>query len=164
MSQLQLHHVGLLMPTEEAAQQFMKLIGLEEDHRGYVPEYRALCIFARGNGASPVELVIPQGGKLSEYKDGKPVIHHLAFAVDDLKAVQDEYAAKGMPCSTKSRCREPATFIVNFLKPRHTGGILVEFVQEQRKPPELKAERRPAALTITPFANLVWGGSASQVE
>ncbi len=130
MSQPQLHHVGLLMPTEEAAQQFMKLIGLEEDHRGYVPEYRALCIFARGNGASPVELVIPQGGKLSEYKDGKPVIHHLAFAVDDLKAVQDEYAAKGMPLLDKEPVQGAGDFIVNFLKPRHTGGILVEFVQE----------------------------------
>ena len=129
MSQVQLHHVGLLMPSEEAAQQFMKLIGLEEDHRGYVPEYRALCIFARGNGASPVELVIPQGGKLSEYKDGKPVIHHLAFAVEDLKAVQDEYAAKGMPLLDEQPVQGAGDFIVNFLKPRHTGGILVEFVQ-----------------------------------
>jgi methylmalonyl-CoA/ethylmalonyl-CoA epimerase len=130
MSHVQLHHVGLLMPTEEAAQQFMKLIGLEEDHRGYVPEYRVLCIFARGNGASPVELVIPQGGKLSEYKDGKPVIHHLAFAVDDLKAVQDEYAAKGMPLLDQQPVQGAGDFIVNFLKPRHTGGILVEFVQQ----------------------------------
>ena len=129
MSQVQLHHVGLLMPTEEAAQQFMKLIGLEEDHRGYVPEYKALCIFARGNGASPVELVVPQGGKLSEYKDNKPVIHHLAFAVDDLKAVQHEYAAKGMPLLDELPVQGAGDFIVNFLKPRHTGGILVEFVQ-----------------------------------
>ena len=129
MSQVQLHHVGLLMPTEEAAQQLMKLIGLEEDHRGYVPEYKALCIFARGNGASPVELVIPQGGKLSEYKAGKPVIHHLAFAVEDLKAAQAEYAAKGMPLLDEEPVQGAGDFIVNFLKPRHTGGILVEFVQ-----------------------------------
>jgi methylmalonyl-CoA epimerase len=129
MSQVHLHHVGLLMPTEEAAQRFMKLIGLEEDHRGYVPEYKALCIFARGNGASAVELVVPQGGKLSEYKDGKPVIHHLAFAVDDIKAVQDEYAAKGMPLLDEQPVQGAGDFIVNFLKPRHTGGILVEFVQ-----------------------------------
>ena len=118
------------MPTEEAAQQFMKLIGLEEDHRGYVPEYKALCIFAKGNGASPVELVIPQGGKLSEYKDGKPVIHHLAFAVDDLRAAQAEYAAKGMPLLDEEPVQGAGDFVVNFLKPRHTGGILVEFVQE----------------------------------
>ena len=120
------------MPTEEAAQQFMKLIGLEEDHRGYVPEYKALCIFAKGNGASPVELVIPQGGKLSEYKAGKPGIHHLAFAVEDIRAVQAEYAAKGMPLLDEQPVQGAGDFIVNFLKPRHTGGILVEFVQNAR--------------------------------
>ena len=65
MGNIRLHHVGVLMPSEEAAAQFMKLIGLEEDHRGYVPEYKALCIFAKGSGASAVELVVPQGGKLS---------------------------------------------------------------------------------------------------
>jgi methylmalonyl-CoA/ethylmalonyl-CoA epimerase len=129
MGSVQLHHVGLLMPTEEAAQQFMKLIGLEEDHRGYVPEYKALCIFAKGNGASPVELVIPQGGKLSEYKAGKPVIHHLAFAVEDIRAAQAEYAAKGMPLLDEKPVQGAGDFVVNFLKPRHTGGILVEFVQ-----------------------------------
>jgi len=132
MSCVQLHHVGLLMPTEEAAQQFMKLIGLDEDHRGYVTEYKALCIFAKGNGASPVELVIPQGGKLSEYKAGKPIIHHLAFAVDDIGAVQAEYTAKGMPLLDEQPVQGAGDFVVNFLKPRHTGGILVEFVQSTR--------------------------------
>jgi catechol 2,3-dioxygenase-like lactoylglutathione lyase family enzyme len=132
MNHIQLHHVGLLMPTEEAAQQFMKLIGLEEDYRGYVPEYKALCIFAKGNGASPVELVIPQGGKLSEYKPGKPVIHHLAFAVDDVRVAQAEYAAKAMPLLNEQPVQGAGDFLVNFLKPRHTGGILVEFVQNTR--------------------------------
>jgi catechol 2,3-dioxygenase-like lactoylglutathione lyase family enzyme len=120
------------MPSEEAAQRFMKLIGLEEDHRGFVPEYKALCIFAKGHGASQVELVIPQGGKLSEYKEGKPAIHHLAFAVPDLKAVQAEYAAKEMPLLDEQPVQGAGDFIVNFLRPRHTGGILVEFVQNTR--------------------------------
>ena len=132
MSEVQLHHVGLLMPTEEAAQQFMKLIGLQEDYRGYVPEYQALCIFAKGNGASPVELIIPQGGKLSEYKPGKPVIHHLAFAVDDVRAAQAEYAAKEMPLLNEQPVQGAGNFLVNFLKPRYSGGILVEFVQNMR--------------------------------
>ena len=132
MNNIQLHHVGLLMPSEEAAEAFMKLIGLEEDHRGYVPEYKALCIFVKGNGASPVELVIPQGGKLAEYKAGKPVIHHIAFSVDDLAAVQADYAANGMPLLDEKPVQGAGEFIVNFLKPRHTGGILVEFVQNQK--------------------------------
>jgi methylmalonyl-CoA/ethylmalonyl-CoA epimerase len=130
MSDIHLHHVGLLMPSEEAAQQFMQLIGIEEDHRGYVPEYKALCIFAKGNGASQVELVIPQGGKLEEYKPGKPVIHHLAFAVEDLSSTQAEYAAKGMPLLDEQPVQGAGDFLVNFLRPRHTGGILVEFVQK----------------------------------
>jgi methylmalonyl-CoA/ethylmalonyl-CoA epimerase len=128
----QLHHVGLLMPTEEAAQAFMKLLGLEEEYRGYVPEYKALCIFAKGSGASQVELVIPQGGKLSEYKAGKPVIHHIAFAVDDLQTVQADYASQGMPLLDPQPVKGAGNFVVNFLKPKHTGGILVEFVQKTK--------------------------------
>ena len=130
MGNARLHHVGVLMPSEEAAEEFMKLIGLEEDHRGYVPEYKALCIFAKGGGASAVELVVPQGGKLAEYKEGKPVIHHLAFAVDDIAAVQAGYAEQGMPLLDHQPVQGAGEFIVNFLRPRHTGGILVEFVQE----------------------------------
>jgi catechol 2,3-dioxygenase-like lactoylglutathione lyase family enzyme len=132
MSQVQLHHVGLLMPTEEAARQFMELIGLEEDYRGYVPEYKALCIFTKGKGATPVELVVPQGGKLSEYQPGKSVIHHLAFAVDDVRAAQAEYAAKQMPLLNEQPVQGAGNFLVNFLKPRYSGGILVEFVQNVR--------------------------------
>ncbi len=128
---MRLHHVGVLMPSEEAAAQFMRLIGLEEDYRGYVPEYKALCIFARGSGASAVELVVPQGGKLAEYKEGKPTLHHLAFAVDDLRAVQASYAERGMPLLDNQPVLGAGEFIVNFLRPRHTGGILVEFVQEK---------------------------------
>ena len=132
MSDIHLHHVGLLMPSEDAALQFMQLIGIEEDHRGYVPEYKALCIFAKSNGASQVELVIPQGGKLGEYKPGKPVIHHLAFAVEDLSKVQTEYAAKGMPLLDEQPVQGAGDFLVNFLRPRHSGGILVEFVQKTK--------------------------------
>ncbi|MGA2992799.1 MAG: VOC family protein [Candidatus Korobacteraceae bacterium] len=130
MSSIRLHHVGVLMPSEEAAAQFMKLIGLEEDYRGYVPEYKALCIFAKGSGSSPVELVVPQGGKLADYTEGKPVLHHIAFAVDDLGAVQASYAGRGMPLLDSQPVQGAGDFIVNFLRPRHTGGILVEFVQE----------------------------------
>jgi len=130
MRDRQLHHVGILMPSEEAARQFMQAVGLVEEHRGYVPEYQSLCIFAEGNGGSQIELVIPQGGKLAEYKDGKPVIHHIAFAVDDIAAVAADYAARNMPLLEARAVKGAGDFIVNFLKPRHTGGILVEFVQK----------------------------------
>jgi hypothetical protein len=39
----------------------MGLLSLEEDHRGVVPEYKSLCIFTKGNGASQIEFVIPAG-------------------------------------------------------------------------------------------------------
>lgn len=40
---LSLHHVGIVAPTEQYAQDLMSLLGLEEEHRGYVPEYKSLC-------------------------------------------------------------------------------------------------------------------------
>ena len=44
---LPLRHVGIVLPSEEDVQMLMGLLGMQEDYRGYVPQWFALCIFAR---------------------------------------------------------------------------------------------------------------------
>ena len=86
------------MPDEKTAEAFAELFGLEEDYRGYVPEYHSLCIFTKRKGGSAVEFVIPDGGNLSDYNKGKGGIHHIALLVDDIKPLKKNSIKKGFKC------------------------------------------------------------------
>ena len=130
MKPMRLHHVGIIMTSMERARQFLETFGLEEDYCEYVESYQAHCLFTKfGPQESPVELVIPVAGKLTEYNNGKGGIHHIAFEVEDVKAVAAEYEAKGMNMLETVPVEGAGGIIVNFLRPRFGVGVLVEFVQ-----------------------------------
>lgn len=130
MKSLALHHVGIVMPDEKTAEAFIDLFGLEEDHRGYVPEYQSLCIFTRRNDGSAIEFVIPDGGKLKEYNQGKGGIHHIAIRVDNIKAAQKEFTEKGIELLEDLPVQGAGNFMVNFVRPRYTYRVLVELIEE----------------------------------
>ena len=90
MTNLSLHHIGIVVPNEEVFLHFCKVFNLQEDYRGYVAEYAALCIFMKGNGKSPIEFVIPNGGKLKEFNDGKGGLHHIAFETPSIAETKKE--------------------------------------------------------------------------
>ena len=46
-----LHHVGIVQPDESGALEQMSLLGLEEEYRGFVLRWSALCIFTRSVSA-----------------------------------------------------------------------------------------------------------------
>ena len=130
MNRIRLHHVGIVMPTMEKAESFLEKFGLEKDYMEYVDSYQADCLFTKyGPEESPVELVIPRGGVLAEYRGGKGGIHHIAFEVDDVDAVRDSYEAKGMGMLEETPVEGAGGILVNFLRPRFGEGVLVEFVQ-----------------------------------
>lgn len=130
MKSLALHHVGIVMPDEKTAEAFIDLFGLKEDYRGYVPEYNSLCIFTLRNDGSAIEFVIPDGGKLAEYNQGKGGIHHIALRVDDIKAAKKEFTEKGIELIEEVSVKGAGNFMVNFVRPRYTYRVLVEFIEE----------------------------------
>jgi methylmalonyl-CoA/ethylmalonyl-CoA epimerase len=125
-----LHHVGIIVPSEEQAAALLALLGLQEAHRGYVAHYEALCIFTHGHGGSPLELVVPSGGKLSQFNRGMGGLHHIALVVDSLQALYEELAAQGIRLLDLEPVRGAGPFLCNFLPPVYTRGIIVEFIQE----------------------------------
>lgn len=134
MKPVRLHHVGIIMTTMERAQQFMEQFGLEEDYREYVDAYQAWCIFTKYSAEeSPVELVVPTAGKLTEFNKGKGGLHHIAFEVEDVRAARDEYTEKGMEMLEEVPAKGAGGIIVNFLRPRYGLGVLVEFVERTDK-------------------------------
>lgn len=125
-----LHHVGIVMPSEQQAATFMALIGLTEAYRGFVDYYQALCIFTEGNGASPLELVVPSGGVLQRFNPGVGGLHHVAFEVDDLRSLARKLNEKGVKLTEPEPVQGAGPFLCNFLSPIYTRGVTVEFVQE----------------------------------
>ncbi len=129
MMEPQLHHVGIVVPDEDEMASMMAVLGLTEDYRGYVPEFQALCVFVQGNGASPVEFVIPDGGPLLKFNKGMGGLHHLAYVVDSLDAKAAELAAQGMKLLEPVHVKGAGPFRCNFLSPVYTRGLTVEYVE-----------------------------------
>ena len=116
MEHMKLHHVGIVI-SQEKAQRFMEKFGLETELCEYVEAYQADCIFTKRRAdESYIELVVPKGGVLTRFNNGKGGIHHIAFEVEDVEKIRQAVPGAG-------------GIIVNFLRPRFGEGILTEFVQ-----------------------------------
>ncbi|WP_373215362.1 VOC family protein [Ruminococcus sp. 5_1_39BFAA] len=128
---MRLHHVGIIMPTMEKAEAFMEQFGLETDYMEYVDAYHAHCLFTKyTQNESPVELIIPTEGVLTEYRGGKGGLHHIAFEVEDVEKARQEFEEKGLEMLEDAAVPGAGGIIVNFLRPRYGFGVLVEFVQQ----------------------------------
>jgi catechol 2,3-dioxygenase-like lactoylglutathione lyase family enzyme len=124
-----LHHVGIVVPDADEMAAMMAVLGLVEDYRGYVPQFQALCIFTKGNGASPVEFVIPDGGPLLKFNKGMGGLHHLAYVVDSLDAKAAEVEAQGMKLLEPAHVKGAGPFLCNFLSPVYTRGLTIEYIE-----------------------------------
>jgi methylmalonyl-CoA/ethylmalonyl-CoA epimerase len=122
------HHVGIICPSEAAADRLMRLLGLEERHRGHVPQYHALCIFC-GSGSGDIELVVPSQGKLREFNGGVGGLHHIAITVPSLSDLEQELEHVGISLLEPEPVRGAADFNFNFVSPIFTAGVIVEFVE-----------------------------------
>jgi methylmalonyl-CoA/ethylmalonyl-CoA epimerase len=124
-----LHHVGIVVPDETEMDAMMEALGLEEDYRGYVPQFSALCVFTHGNGASPVEFVIPDGGPLLKFNKGMGGLHHLAYLTPSLDSLAEEFKAKGMAFLEAYHVKGAGPFMCNFVSPIYTRGLTIEYVE-----------------------------------
>lgn len=128
---MRLHHVGIVLPTMEQAQAFIKTNGLEVDYSGFVDAYHADLIFTKkGEYSTPLEMIIPHEGVLTKFNNGKGGIAHLAFEVDDVEAVRQHMEKECPGCMLEKKAVQGTDdIIVNFRRPSTDQGILVEYVQ-----------------------------------
>jgi len=126
---LPVHHVGIVLPGEDDVATLMALLGMREDYRGFVPQWRALCIFAHSGAGPAVEFVVPDGGPLVRFNKGAGGVHHVAFTVEDLAARMRAYEAKGVKFLEPEPIKGAGPFWCNFFSPTYTRGALVELVE-----------------------------------
>ena len=128
---IRVHHWGIVLPTVEKAEAFIKQFGLVEDYRGYVEAYDANLIFTtRGDGHDANEFIIPLSGVLTEFNKGKGGIAHIAYLVDDIEATSAELRAQGFEMLETVATKGTDEIIVNFIRPKYTQGILVELIEQ----------------------------------
>jgi methylmalonyl-CoA/ethylmalonyl-CoA epimerase len=131
MTRKRLHHVGIVLPTMEAVNHVMTMFGFERDYQGFVEAYNADLIFTKyGEHESPIEFIVPhEGSVLKEFNNGKGGIAHIGLEVDDVEAVRKEFEAKGLEMLERKAVKGTDDIVVNFLRPKFSERILVEFIQ-----------------------------------
>ena len=123
---MKFHHVGMVVRSVSVAESLCR--ERLKDHEplvwGPVPAFQ--CAVAFSTRFAMIEFVVPEpDSKLVKFLGGKSVLHHVAFAVDDVR--------NPLPFSQGDLIfDEPAIapvqrLMVNFLKPLE--GLLVEVVE-----------------------------------
>jgi hypothetical protein len=123
------HHVGMVVRSVGVAENLCRerLKDNEPLVWGPVPAFD--CAVAFSTRFPMIEFIVPEAAsRLARFLGGKSVLHHIAFAVEDVR--------NPLPFSPVDLIfDEPAAapvqrLLVNFLKPLE--GLLVEVVQEQK--------------------------------
>jgi hypothetical protein len=125
-----LHHVGIVVSSEKQAMAQMLRLGLQEDYRGYVAVWDVLCVFAKGNGGSAVEFVVPGSpGPLRDFNNGLGGLHHLAFAVPSLAEATARLSGIGVTMLEPKPVQGAGPFVCNFIPPIFTRAYAVELIE-----------------------------------
>jgi methylmalonyl-CoA/ethylmalonyl-CoA epimerase len=127
-------HIGIAVGTMDAAAAlWTELLGAKVAHRECVDAQRTEAAFM-DLGPSSVELVAPMAGNagleefLARRGDG---LHHVAFAVTDIRAALARLAEAGVALIDREPRPGARGHKVAFLHPKATGGTLVELVEKK---------------------------------
>jgi methylmalonyl-CoA/ethylmalonyl-CoA epimerase len=125
------HHVAFAVEDlEEAVETYRNLFGAEVELRGRLDDQGVEAVYLRiGDGR--VELVSPLGedthvGRFIARRG--PGMHHVGFAVDDVRAAVDELAANGAEVIDPEPRPGLGGHLVSFVHPDSLHGVLAEVV------------------------------------
>ena len=125
-------HVGVAVEDLDAALKLYEdALGMPMVHREVVEEQGVEAVLL-DVGDGHVELLRPLGDDtpVGKYLAKKgPGLHHVAYAVTDIRATLDQLTAAGIELIDKTPRIGIRNSQVAFLHPKSTGGVLTEIVQ-----------------------------------
>ena len=125
-------HVGVAVEDLDAALKLYEdALGMPMVHREVVEEQGVEAVLL-DVGDGHVELLSPLGPDtpVGKYLDRKgPGLHHVAYAVTDIKATLEQLEAAGIELIDKQPRIGIRNSQVAFVHPKSTGGVLTEIVQ-----------------------------------
>jgi methylmalonyl-CoA/ethylmalonyl-CoA epimerase len=132
---LNVHHVGIAVDDVDAAVLvYADLFGAIVEHRGRVEDQGVEAASIRV-GESRIELLEPLGpdtpvGRFIAKRG--PGMHHVAFEVADVAAELERLRARDVVLVDETPRRGLFGLQVAFIHPEATGGVLAEFVRDDR--------------------------------
>ena len=126
-----LHHIGIVVPSIAAALPFYTdTLGLKAGPVLDLPHQAIKAVMLTG-GAGKIELLEPSDDSSGVAKflaqRGKPTMHHVCFAVDDLARELRDLERRGVELIDREP-RPGAEGMVAFLHPRAGDGVLIELI------------------------------------
>ena len=128
-----IEHIGIAVNNlEEGEALYESLLGTKPYKREEVESEKVITSFFR-QGPNKIELLAPIGddGPISKYlaKRG-PGIHHIAYAVTDIKSEMKRMKNEGFRLLNEEPKKGADNKWVCFVHPKSAGGVLVELCQE----------------------------------
>jgi methylmalonyl-CoA epimerase len=125
-------HIGIgVASLEEALKLYRDALGLPVDDMELLADMKLKVIKVRA-GESVLELLEPLPGEtvISKFLATRGGgIHHVCFEVDDVLGATMEFASRGYEPLWPEPRRGAGNRLVNFLRPKKTGGVLIEINQ-----------------------------------
>lgn len=123
------HHVGMVVRSVSIADELCRERLRDDAPLAWGPVPAFQCLVAFSTRFPMIEFVVPEAeSRLVKFLGGTSVLHHIAFAVDDVRRASPFSPGELLFAEPASAIRG---LLVNFLKPH--GGLLVELVQEPKK-------------------------------
>ena len=126
------HHVGVAVRSLDAALADYRTLGFEAESVEDVPAQGVRVAFL-GTGAVRIELLesLRPDGVIARFVDRSGEgLHHLAFAVQDIRAEMRRLREKGLKLVDAEPRPGARGRLVAFVHPRSAHGVLLELVQE----------------------------------
>ena len=135
MKILGLEHVGIAVESDEKSRAVWEtLLGLTASGKETV-EGQGVATTIYPVGGSKLETLnsIKPDSPVGRFlKKSGPGIHHLCFEVDDINSAIKELKGKGLRVIYENPQTGVEGFVVTFLHPKDTGGVLVELAQKMQ--------------------------------
>jgi len=132
---LGIHHIGIAVDElETAVETYTRLFGAELEHRAQLEE-QGVDAASLHVGTGRIELMAPLEADtpVGRFLAGRgPGLHHVAFEVADVAAELDRLRRAGTRLIDESPRRGLFGLQVAFVHPEATGGVLAEFVSDDR--------------------------------
>lgn len=128
-----IEHIGIAVKDLQAAEDiYARLLGVAPYKREEVASEGVVTSFFR-SGPNKIELLEssdPEGPIARAIAKRGEGIHHIAFAVDDIRAEMDRLRNEGFTLLNEEPKRGADNKLVCFVHPKSANGVLVELCQE----------------------------------
>jgi methylmalonyl-CoA/ethylmalonyl-CoA epimerase len=128
-----IEHIGIAVKDLEAANEFYTKLFGKPPYKTETVESESVSTSFFNVGESKIELLeatAPESAIAKFIAKKGEGVHHIAYAVDDIKAEMERMRAEGFIVLNDEPKRGADNKLVCFLHPKTTHGVLIELCQE----------------------------------